>query len=127
MTKRSGLAARISGVGRGRRFGQRRMKTTLGLGGATPAARPVVFARGNAAGARQTADARISAVVQRVVGYVVTQQIRPDVFLGPANERVYLAETVLCVPFDCERLGASGGLVTADGGNPRIEPVELRF
>src|SRR5262245_34649123 len=55
-----------------------------------PAAGAVVFARGHRSRARPAPDARVVAVVQRVVGHVVFGDEPPNFLLGPVQERVHL-------------------------------------
>src|SRR2546426_10802966 len=60
-----------------------------------PAAGAEVFADGDRAGARRTADARHELVVQRVVGHVVAGDVVPDVVPAPVGERIDFRATVV--------------------------------
>src|SRR4051794_28955600 len=46
----------------------------------------------------RAADRRVAAIVQRVVGDVVREDVAPDVLLGPVDERAQLPEAVRLVP-----------------------------
>src|SRR5262249_16160631 len=87
-------------------------------GRAGPAPRPLVLAVAARPRARPAADARVTAVVQRVVGHAVLGDERPHVQLGPAQERVDLHQPELGVPLYHARLGPVLGLVAADGADP---------
>src|SRR5471032_1089022 len=55
-----------------------------------PASCPAVFARTDGARARLTANARITARMQRVDGDIEGLQINPDIGFGPVRERIEL-------------------------------------
>src|ERR1700722_17119901 len=97
-----------------------RVQAAFGLGLARPSAGSLVVALVDGPGAGPAADRGISLVVERVVGDVVGHDKRPDVALGPLQERVDLHEVELRVPTDNVRLRPVSGLVGADGGDPGV-------
>src|SRR5690242_10397173 len=60
----------------------------LVLVGAGPASRARIFALGHRARARPAADARVTFVVQAVVGQVVRADVVPDLVVRPGGQRV---------------------------------------
>src|SRR5581483_5075926 len=97
------------------------MQAALDLVGAAPAAGARIFARLYGAGAVGAADARVAAVVQRVVGQLVLDDVCPDLRLAPARERVQLDHVELRVPLHERRLTARARLVTAQTGEIGVE------
>ena len=83
-------------------------------------ARPAALAAAAGLGARRAADRGVALVVQRVVGQVALVDARPEVALGPVGERVVLPHRALVVELDELRVGARGGLLAADAGDPRV-------
>src|SRR5471032_73513 len=57
-----------------------------------PASCPAVFARADGARARFTANARITARMQRIDGHVEGFQIRPDINFRPVREGIELGD-----------------------------------
>ena len=83
-------------------------------------ARPAALAAVAGLGAGRAADRRVALVVQRVVGQVALVDAPPEVALGPVGERVVLPHRALLVALDELRVGARGGLLAADAGDPRV-------
>src|SRR5262249_2155860 len=66
------------------------------------------------------ANARIALVVERIVRHVMLEDKRPDVLLGPLQERVDLHQAEFGVPLDNAGAGAVGRLVAADRTDPGV-------
>src|SRR4051794_10369005 len=96
------------------------MEAALFLAGAPPAAGPLVLPRADGGGAWPAADARIAAIVQRIVRDLVTQDEVPHVLLGPRQERIDFDEAEPHVPFDHRGAAAIVGLVLANGADPGV-------
>src|SRR5687768_8281634 len=96
------------------------MDAALGLAKARPAAGALIGVGGHGLGARPASDALVAVVVELVVGQLVDVQIGPHVRLGPGGQRVDLDQAVGVVPFHDAGVGAVGGLVAADGGDPGV-------
>src|SRR3954447_11342761 len=59
---------------------------------------PATFAVASRSRARLAADRGIAAIVQRVIGVVVLEDVAPYVLLGPVGERSGLPQAMLDVP-----------------------------
>src|SRR4051794_29685262 len=68
----------------------------------------------------RAADGLETLVVQRVVGNVVLEDVTPDVLVGPVGEGRDLVQAVLCVPPQLRDLDATGGMLPAHAGDPRV-------
>src|SRR6266540_1402546 len=92
----------------------------LELPRAGPASGALVLARSDGTRARDAADRRVSAVVQRVVGNLVDVDVGLDALRVPVDERLDLPDAVALRPFDLLRIGAGRALLAADAGDPRV-------
>ena len=72
-------------------------------------------------GAGPATDARISLIVQRIVGHVFGQDAVPHVPLRPGGQGADLHQAEFLVPADDRRVGAGGALVAAHAGRPGVE------
>src|SRR5471032_916384 len=84
-----------------------------------PASCPAVFARTDGARARLTANAWITARVQRIDGDVEGLQISPDIGFGPVRERIELSDTTRCVLLFFMQLYSRYGLLAPLSRDPR--------
>src|SRR5471032_269873 len=84
-----------------------------------PASCPAVFAWANGARARLTANARITARMQRVDGDVECLQISPDIRFGPVRERIELRYSTWRVELFFMQLYARYGLLASLSRDPR--------
>ena len=101
--------------------------TTLDLRLALPPARARVFAGLDWTGARCTANAGETLVVQLVIGQLVCTDILPDFLFAPVNERCNLDQIVSLIPGNGGRLAAGFGLVTANGCGPGRAVLQRSF
>src|SRR3712207_2077528 len=76
----------------------------LELPRAGPAARALVLARGDGTGARDAADGRVAAGVQRVDRDLVHERVRVDALRVPVDERLDLPDAVALAPLDLLRV-----------------------
>ena len=74
------------------------METALGFLTTRPASGARIFAGAYGAGARQAADARVSRIVQGIIGNVVGANVGPHVVLAPKRERRNLDDAETVVP-----------------------------
>ena len=86
--------------------------------------RPAALAAAAGLGAGRAADRGVALVVQRVVGQVALVDALPEVALGPVGERVVLPHRALVVELDELRVGARGGLLAADAGDPGVGALQ---
>src|SRR5262245_39900382 len=100
------------------------MQAALRLLAAAPAARARRLPGADRAGAGPAADGGVAALVQPVVGDVLGPHVVPDLFAGPAHERVDLHQAETGIGLDGRGLGAVGGLVAPDGGDPGLVAAE---
>src|ERR1700710_135432 len=84
-----------------------------------PASCPAIFTRTDGARARLTANARITARMQRVDGDVEGFQISPDIRFGPVRERIELRDTARRVVLFFMQLYARYGLLASLSRDPR--------
>ena len=98
------------------------MKATLfGVGVfPPPAAGADVFAGGDGAGAGGAADARVKAVVQRVVRDLVELEVGPHLLFAPVRERVEFCKAVAIVEGADRQSFASRRLLRAQSGDPGL-------
>ena len=101
------------------------MQTALGLLEAHPTARSRVFAYLDRLRAMRAPDAGIIAVVQRVVGKVMSADVLPNFFRSPIGQRIDLHHTKLHVPPELAGTGALRRLIAADGGEPGAQLGQL--
>src|SRR5436190_7834148 len=92
-----------------------------------PAAGPLVLARLDRACAWPAADAWISAIVQRVIRYVVLPDVPPHIVVGPVGERIHLHQLVAFVPLDLVQRRACDRLLPAQPRDPGVEAGERPF
>src|SRR5437763_4159848 len=92
----------------------------LELVGAGPAARALVLALADRTGARDAADRRVAAVVQRVVRNLVDVDVGVDALGAPVCERLDLPDGVALAPLDLLRARSRGALLAPDSGDPRV-------
>src|SRR5207344_2655469 len=59
-----------------------------------PASAPGILARSNGTRARRAADARIAAIVERVVRHVVRAHVAPDLVRRPIGERIEFRQSM---------------------------------
>jgi len=78
----------------------RTMQAAFGLSEALPPAGPFVLALSHRLGAMRATDARIAAIVKRVVGHTVLNDIPPDFSPAPANQGIDLDAVPPAVPFN---------------------------
>src|SRR6266542_2057767 len=97
------------------------VQAALLLDGAGPAAGALVAAGAHRLRAGPAANARVALVVQRVVRHVVLHYERPDLFLGPAQQRVDLHQVELRVPLHRAGHRPMDRLVAADRTDPGVE------
>src|SRR5262249_40753656 len=100
------------------------MQAALGLIAAPPSAGPFVLVLSDWLSAMGATDARIAAVMKRVVGEPVSDDIPPNVSPAPANEGIDLDPIPLAVPFDNFGEGAMGRLLAANRRHPCVKPFE---
>jgi len=93
------------------------VEPALGLGRLGPAA----LAAGSRLRARLTADRRVAAVVERVVGKVVVVHVAPHVALRPSGEGVVLGDAAPLVVVDQGSVAAGARLLAADAGDPSVD------
>src|SRR5687767_4224145 len=84
------------------------------LGKSAPPPSSLVFAEQHRPRARPAANARVTLIVQRVIGNLVLGNKAPDLLLGPVCQRAHLNQAELPVPSDHRRLGAVGALIAPD-------------
>src|SRR5487761_1494589 len=97
----------------------------LVLGGfPPPAAGAHVLAGPDGARAGCAANARIAAVVERVVGHGVLADVAPDCVIGPIGQRIELVQSVLSVPFLQRQRATRDRLRAALPGDPRAPAGE---
>src|SRR3712207_4813805 len=75
------------------------VQAALGLAEILPTAGARIVVAGQA-GAGIATDRTVSAVEQRIVGYVIGVHIPPELFVRPVYQRVELDELVLVAPLD---------------------------
>src|SRR5947209_19243888 len=85
-----------------------------------PAARPATAGKR----ARSAPDGLVPPIVQGVIRQVVLVDIAPDVLLAPVGDRVDLPDPPPLVALELTRGRARRGLLAADAGDPRINPVK---
>src|SRR2546422_2492382 len=87
---------------------------------AGPAARALLLALADGAGARDAADRRVARVVQRVVRNLVDVDVGLDALRVPVGQGLDLPDAVTLAPFHLLGAGAGGGLLAADAGDPGV-------
>src|SRR5687768_4166707 len=87
-----------------------------------PSSGAFVFAWLNRARAGSASNARISAVMQSVIGHIVLANVRPHIVVRPVDKRIHLHELVAFVPLDFVHGGACDRLFPPKACNPRVEP-----
>ena len=70
-------------------------------------------------------NARIVAVVQRIVRHIVFEHVAPDFLACPVGDGADFYQVKLRVPIDFADRGARGSLVATNCGNPGIERRQL--
>src|SRR5712671_7770754 len=101
------------------------VQAAFGLGEGAPPSGAGRLSRPDLARAGSAADARISALVQRVGGDAALPHARPDLGAGPGGERIHLDEPEIRIALHHAGPGALRGLVAADGGDPGVEQQHL--
>src|ERR1700722_2976169 len=101
-----------------------RVQTTLALLGLfpPPATRAMVLARHDRPGAGRAADARITLLMEAVEGQLASPDVRPDLLLGPVEQRADLVQAVLRIPLDGFAFSTGLRLLAPHAGDPRIVP-----
>src|SRR5262245_5062635 len=91
-----------------------------------PPAVAALLARCERPGAGGTADRRVAAVVERVVGDVALADVVPDLVLGPLGERVELHDSaVVVVDLDLPDVRPARPLVSAQAGDPGVQRCQV--
>ena len=80
----------------------------------------------NRSGARNTANAGIPLLVQRVVGEMVLTNVRPHVGAGPRRERIDFHQAESLIAFQHPRTEAIGRLIPPNRRDPRLETGQRR-
>ena len=111
----------MAGVGRSELTAIERMKAAFGLRMSGPTAGPVIFTGRDRTGAWPAANRGIALIVQRVIGYVMRDDIRPDITFGPRQERVDLYKIELGVPAD------HSALARCDDWSARIAVIHASY
>src|ERR1700689_1526785 len=83
-------------------------------------ARPAALAPVARLGAAGTADRRVAAVVERVIGKVVLVDIAPDVALAPVGEGVQLPDPAAFVVLELGGRRPGRRLLAAHAGDPCV-------
>ena len=94
------------------------MDSAFGFGFASPATGARVLPGFDRVCARPAADAGITVIVQGVIRQVIYLNVFPDLFACPRRQRIEFCHLVGVIPFDKGSVGAEGGLVAADAGDP---------
>src|SRR6056297_2113650 len=102
----------------------RGMQTAFRFLKPAPSARPLVFPSKDRAGARPATDARVAAVVKRVVRDRLFADQRPHVSLGPIRQRTDFDELELLVPTDDRGFRTVGALVPPNRTRPPVPPAD---
>src|SRR5262245_40337266 len=97
------------------------VQTALLLFPPAPAARARILSGSHGTRAWPAADARVAAVVQRVVRDVLGADVRPHMVVGPGHQRIDLQQVERFVALDDAGGRAVLRLVTADRGHPGLE------
>src|SRR5215470_8531799 len=94
------------------------MQSAFGFLPPAPAASPRVLTRSDRRRAWPAADARIAAIVQRVIGNIMLVHVGSHLGAGPGDQRIDLDKSELWIGFDDGRCGTIRGLVTTDRRHP---------
>src|SRR5262245_26662444 len=93
----------------------------------SPSAGSIVFAFADGLGAMRAADARVSAIVERIVWDAGSGDVFPNLLFGPTNQRVDLHQLPLMVPLDRAGIRALECLIPADRCYPRAASTQRIF
>src|SRR4030095_1355792 len=96
------------------------MNATFGLGISSPTAGTRILSGLNSLSACPATNAWVTVIMQRIIWKVVCLDMFPHLIACPCCERIKLDHLIGIIPFDKSGIGAEGGLVTADTGNPGI-------
>ena len=96
------------------------MQTALGLGHSTPTPSTFIFAKQHGTGAGPATNARVSLVVQHVVGDIVLCDHLPHILLGPIGKWTDLHQRKLLVPANDWRPCPVRTLISTDGTHPSM-------
>ena len=94
------------------------METAFHLLKPRPAVRTGRLSGIHCASAVNTADARVIAVVQRVIGKLIAANMVPNCLCRPIRKRVYLCQPELGISLQLARMCTIRGLLPADAGDP---------
>src|SRR5436190_3245676 len=83
-----------------------------------PATRADVLPWKDGTRARRTTDARVAAIVQRIVGNGMSANVGPDFVLAPVSKRIELGDATHCVELLDFQLGARYCLRAPLAGDP---------
>src|SRR5262249_45512580 len=87
---------------------------------------PTVLVRSgdHAASAGDASDARVTVIVERVVGQFVSHDVIPHLTACPGGQRIDLHQSVSRVPFDDADVGARRRLIASERRDPGVVTFE---